>query len=114
MNEFSKETRVVTLNRQLSLKRDYCYLPVQAGICIYHISVIGGKLRLNHESYNQDGAVWDLPPQDEQIDHYDLKAGDEVTLTIEINTHLGHLDQLRVVNPSMNKELKFTYRVENR
>ncbi|TGJ76711.1 universal stress protein [Caproiciproducens galactitolivorans] len=106
---------IVTLAGQASLKTSTCYLPVQAGICSYFITVLEGKMRLNHLAFNPDGNMWNLPPQNKQPDHYDLKKGEEKEIQVEILVCYDHLDQIKVVNPSMTEPLKFHYiaRFEN-
>lgn len=72
-------------------------------------------MRLNHQGFNPDGDMWNLPPQDKQPCHYDLKAGEEKEIQVEILVSYNHLDQIEVVNPSMTQPLKFHYiaRFEN-
>lgn len=100
---------IVTLAGQLSFKPSSCLLPAQAGRCVYHITVMDGRLRLNHLAYNPDGSTWNRPPKNEQPQHYDMKQGDDREIRLEVLVDSGRLDQIEVVNPSMTASLKFHY-----
>lgn len=100
---------IVTLAGQISLKPSSCYLPVQAGRCSYQITILEGKMRLNHQGFNPDGDTWNLPPKNRQPDHYDLRDGEEKKIQVEILVGYNHLDQIEVVNPSIKEPLKFHY-----
>lgn len=100
---------IVTMAGQLSLKPSSCRLPVQAGVCVYQITVMEGKLRLNHQAFNPDGDMWNLSPKNKQPDHYDLKQGDNREIRVEIGVDYGHRDKIEIVNPSMTAPLKFHY-----
>ncbi len=100
---------IVSLGGQLSLKPSTCHLPVQAGICVYQITVMEGRLRLNHLAFNPDGDMWNLPPKNKQPQHYDLKQGDDREIRVEICVDYNHRDKIEIVNPSMTAPLKFHY-----
>ena len=100
---------IVALESQLSLKPSNCFLPVQAGKCSYTVTVLQGKLRLNHHAFNPDGNMWNSPPKEKQPYHYDLKEGEEKEIQVEVLIDYGHMDRIEVVNPSMTEPLKFHY-----
>lgn len=100
---------MVTLEGQISLGTSRCCLPVQAGKCTYQITVLEGKMRLNHQAFNIDGDMWNLPPHENQPEHYHLKSGDEKTIEVEILMESNHLDQMEVVNQNMTEILRFHY-----
>ena len=100
---------IVTLGSQLSLKPSSCHLPVQAGICVYQITVMEGRLRLNHLAFNPDGDMWNFPPKNKQPQHYDLKQGEDREIRVEICVDYNHRDKIEIINPSMTAPLKFHY-----
>jgi len=100
---------IVTLSGQVSFKPSSCLLPVQAGKCVYQITVLEGKLRLNHCAYDPDGSTWSAPLPNGQPEHYDLKQGEEREIRLEAYIGFDHIDQIEVVNPSMTALLKFHY-----
>ena len=100
---------IITLSGQLNVGHSTCLLPVQAGVCIYKITVISGNLRLNHLSFNPDGGNWLLPPQNHQPPHYDLNEGEEREIRLEITINYGNMDHIEIVNTHMTKPLKFHY-----
>lgn len=100
---------IVTLSGQMSFRSSSCLLPVQAGKCVYSITVLEGKLRLNHSAYDPDGGTWSAPPRNGQPEHYDLKKGEEREIRLEAGIAFRQLDQIEVVNPSMTSLLKFHY-----
>lgn len=102
---------IVTLGSQVSLRPAACILPSQVGKCVYDITVLEGKMRLSHQSYNPDGATWNLPPKGRQSHYYDLKEGEQRQIQVEILIAYHQLDQMEVVNPSMTESLKFHYTV---
>lgn len=103
---------IVTLSGQLSLGASFCLLPVQAGRCIYKITVIEGNLRMNHLTYNPDGNTWMLPPQKHQPPHYDMNEGNEREIRIEILINFGKTDHVEITNTHMTKPVKFHYVVK--
>lgn len=100
---------IVTLGSQISLKPSSCLLPVQAGKCSYAITVLQGRMRLNHQAFNPDGDMWNSAPREKQPHHYDLKEGEEKEIQVEILVDYNRLDQMEAVNPSMTEPLKFHY-----
>ena len=100
---------IVTLSGQLNIGPSFCLLPVQVGKCVYKITVINGRLRLNHLSYNPDDGIWLLPPQNHQPSHYDLNEGDEREIRVEVLINFGNMDHIEVINTHMTKPLKFHY-----
>lgn len=100
---------IVTLAGQLGFKPNSCLLPAQAGRCVYHITVMDGRLRLSHLAYNPDGNTWDLPPKNRQPQYYDMKQGEDREIRLEILVDSGRLDQIEIVNPSMKTPVKFHY-----
>lgn len=103
---------IVTLSGQLGMGSSACLLPVQAGKCVYRITVLAGSLRMNHVSYDPDGSTWTLPPQNKQPAHYDLKEGDDREICLEILMKYGNMDHVEMVNTHMTKPLKFHYVVK--
>lgn len=100
---------MVELGGQLSLKPSSCLLPAQAGRCVYHLTVLEGKLRFNHLAFNPDGDMWNLPPKNRQPQRYDLAQGEDREIRLEICVDYGRHDKVEVVNSSMTSPLKFHY-----
>lgn len=100
---------IVTLGGQLGLKPSSCFLPTQAGKCSYRITVLEGRLRFSHLSYNPGDGLWNLPPRHGQLQHYDLKLGEEREIELENSVDSGRCDRVEIVNPSMTSPLKFHY-----
>ncbi len=96
----------VTLSAQLSIGSSSCLLPVQAGKCIFKITVINGILCINHLSYNPDGGTWVLARQPSQ---YNLNEGDQQEIGFEVSINFGNMDRIEIVNKHMTKPLKFHY-----
>ncbi|WMJ86782.1 hypothetical protein [Anaerocolumna sp. MB42-C2] len=104
-----KNTDTIILSKQLSFKPYSCLLPIQHGECIYTITVLEGKMRINHSAYNPDGGTWSCPPSNRQRQFYDLVSGETKEIKLTIDKNYNELDNVEVVNCSLTKPLHFLY-----
>jgi len=103
------DSDTINLNGQFRLGAAFCYLPISFGKCKYTITVLQGKLRINHHSFSPDGGTWSYPPLNMQPQHYDLFEGNTYNIEIEANKSFNMLDRINVVNRSFTKPAKFDY-----
>ncbi|MVX65453.1 chloride channel protein EriC [Clostridium chromiireducens] len=110
-DDYDSESKEVNLKNQFRLLKSIIELPNPKGEIIYNISVNGGKVRLNHNSYNPDGGTWSSPPSKDQVQHIDLYEG-EHKIKLCIEEHFGHNDKITLVNTNFNNSVDITYNVE--
>jgi len=108
--DYDIESKQVILENQFKLLKSSIELPNPKGENIYKISVKGGKVRLNHNSFNPDGCSWSLPPSRDQEQHIDLYEG-EHTIKLSIEEHFGHRDKITLVNTSFKNSVDITYNI---
>lgn len=101
----------VTLRGQLSLKQSECMLPSVAGDVIYQISVIRGRVRFLHKSYNADAKEWNLLPENGQTDSVDVAEGETVEIPVNATNSSNVIDRIRVINRNMKTEAVFSYKI---
>lgn len=110
-DDYDSESKEVNLKNQFRLLKSIIELPNPKGEIIYNISVNGGKVRLNHNSYNPDGGTWSSPPSKDQVQHIDLYEG-EHKIKLCIEEHFGYNDKITLVNTNFNNSVDITYNVE--
>lgn len=103
----------ILLNGQLKKGNYGCMLPVEIGENYFIIKVIKGKLRLNHSSINPDGFTYSSPPKGKKKQYYTLFENNTYRLTFNISESFGYIDCVEIVNPSMLKEVEFSYEKYN-
>lgn len=99
------------LSGQLRKEKSSIDLPNDEGRNIYKITVSGGKVRLNHSSYNPDGHTWSTPPGNGQQQHIDLEEGTHI-LDIFVGKHYGKTNRIELVNGSLRNSVEVSYSVE--
>nr|WP_236898347.1 voltage-gated chloride channel family protein [Clostridium beijerinckii] len=109
-DDYANEAKQVTLQNQFKLTKSSVELPNPKGENIYKISVKGGKVRLNHNSFNPDGCTWSAPPSGDQEQHIDLYEG-EHTIKLSIEEHFGRKDKLTLVNTNFKNNVDINYSV---
>jgi hypothetical protein len=109
-NNYDNDYKQATLQNQFKLMKSTIELPNPIGENIYKISVKGGKIRLNHSSFNPDGCTWSSPPGRDQKQHIDLYEG-EHTINLSIKEHFGHNDKITLVNTSFKNAIDITYNI---
>lgn len=87
-------------------------LPNPKGIHTFIIDVRNGRLRLNHSSYNPDGATWSLPPKNGAQQHFDMEKEGTYNITIRIGESYENTDRIELVNPEMWDSVEFSYKIE--
>ncbi len=83
------------------------------GVHTYIINVKKGQLRLNHSSYNPDGATWSLPPANRAQQHFDLVKAGTYNITIHIGESYEKTDRIELVNPKIWDSVEFSYKLES-
>jgi hypothetical protein len=111
LNDNKAEEHTVLLTGQFRWGKSAYNLPIKKGVNKLNITIIHGKVRLNHNSYNQDGHFWSAPPEKGQRQHIDLPLGTH-ELEIKVGEFYGKLDKLLLVNPSFFESAEVIYSVE--
>lgn len=102
----------VVLAGQLNHGPSSAQLPNPLGTHIYRITVNGGKLRLNHHTFNPDGGTWTLPPDNGEDEYFDISDGALRIFKITIGESYEHTDQVEIVNPSLRENVQFSYEID--
>lgn len=99
------------LTGQFNLGSSNIELPNPKGRNIYKITVVGGKIKFNHNSYNPDGHTWSASPANNQDHHIDLDEGTH-TIEVFIEEYFGNNDKILLVNPNFRKQIEVKYSIE--
>lgn len=97
---------------QLKIGKSIVELPNPKGRNRYVITVKGGKVRLNHCSYNPDGHTWSAPPGNGRRQHIDIGNGTH-TLDIFIGEHYGQVNKIKLVNCSLFSNAEVSCYIDN-
>lgn len=76
-----------------------------------HFKVQHGKIRIHHKQFDIHSGAWTENPQQRPA-YYDLEAGDEKTITLDIRHKHQRLDKVFFVNRNFWEKAKVTYREE--
>lgn len=100
----------VTLYGQLSTRPYFCSLPAPVGKRVqYEITVQEGHIRFNHSAFNEDGGTWSCPPSGGQRAHYDIHAGESVSVELVVGENWGKADHVEIVNTRMREIATLSY-----
>ena len=108
---YKKESSIVNLRGQLSLKHSECLLPIAYGKLLYHIDVRRGRVRFVHRSFNEETQDWDICPDGESNESIEISEGETKDIVIEVK-HGVKPDRVRVINRGMKTEAVFSYDVK--
>ena len=92
----TKDSDTIHLTEQLKRGEYACELPVCVVENQFTITVLAGKLRLNHNSFNLDGGTYTVPAGQRQQQHYDLYECNAYNLTFYVGTHFGRQNHVDV------------------
>ena len=101
----------VILSGQLRRGAYDCRFPSIPGQFVYEITVIQGKIRFNHASFDPDGGKWSMPPGEGQQAHYTLRPGQPHTIELTSGSSYHRLGQVEAVNPNLFYPARFEYRI---